>query len=147
MAPQNVSYFICTCWILLMSVCFFLKQEDSNKWYLITNLDSIFKFSADSHIYMYKIYRQSKNQDVEGWEVNVRKFSGILNKSIKQILWEVFISQQFQESVPEFAHKYHLGFLTHTFMCLQKIHACKISIPGLLFVKWFQRERYMKYGI
>lgn len=48
------------------------------------NLDSIFKFDADSHRYFCKRYRQSKNQDVEGWEVNVRKCSGILNKSISQ---------------------------------------------------------------
>lgn len=84
------------------------------------NLYSIFKFGAESHRYICKRQWQSKNQDVEAWEANVRKFSGILSKSIKQTLWEVFISKQFQESVPEFSHQYLLGFLIHTFIHLQK---------------------------
>lgn len=33
------------------------------------NLDCIFKFGPDSHRYMCKRYRQSKNEDVERWEV------------------------------------------------------------------------------
>lgn len=81
---------------------------------------NILKFRAESHWYICKIYRQSNISRCGSVGSKCEKLSWILNKSVKQTIWEVFISQKFQESVSEYVHQYLLAFLTHTFIHLQK---------------------------
>lgn len=100
---------------------FFLKQQYVNNLFLMKCLNIAFWNSVQSPIDTFvKYIGRATYQDVEVWEVNVKKLSWILNKPVKQTIWEVFISQKFQESVSEYVHQYLLAFLTHTFIHLQK---------------------------